>query len=77
MPAKKALSCMEWKFPEEGETGCCGNCAHCRGVDKDLDVCRCGLDNPHKDWRFNDNEPCQDWEYSETWPRPGFGFCPW
>lgn len=26
------------------------------------DACNCDLDNPHRDWRSNDNEPCPDLE---------------
>lgn len=50
------------KEPDVEETGYCGNCIHCHGVDEKADVCICELDNPHKDWRYNDNEPCCDWE---------------
>ena len=50
------------KEPDDGETGYCANCAHCDGVDDTRDVCRCRSGNPHADWRYNDNEPCPDWE---------------
>ena len=56
------LSCRVWKWPDEEETGYCGNCAHCLGVDEKKDVCKCSLKNPHRDWRYNDNEACPDWE---------------
>jgi len=49
-------------MPEEEECGYCGNCLHARGVDEEKDVCICTLKNPHADWRYNENEPCPDWE---------------
>lgn len=58
----KARSCREWKEPAEEETGYCGNCKHSDGVDEERDVCNCDIDNPHRDWRYNGNEPCSDWE---------------
>lgn len=61
-------TCREWKVPDDEETGYCGNCIHCDGVDDEHDVCICDLDNPHKDWRYNDNEPCCDWE-PDAWIR--------
>ena len=57
--------CREWKTPDEEETGYCGNCQHCNGVDEKKDVCKCNLRNPHRDWRFNNNEACPDWEPDE------------
>lgn len=52
------------KLPEDDETGYCANCEHCRGVDDKRDVCKCALKNPHADWRYENNEPCPDWELS-------------
>lgn len=52
----------------DGEvTGYCGNCRHVGGVDEKNDVCICEMGNPHRDWRYNDNEPCPDWELG-IWP---------
>lgn len=45
--------------PDEG--GFCGDCRHCRGVDERRDVCRCAKRNPHRDWRYRNNEPCPEW----------------
>ena len=50
------------KTPEPEETGYCGDCVNCHGIDAQRDVCICDIDNPHKDWRYNSNEPCCDWE---------------
>lgn len=57
------------KNPDVEETGYCGDCIHCRGIDEDNDVCICELDNPHKDWRFNDNEPCCDWDHRRKYEK--------
>ena len=61
-PAFSSVSCSEQKVPDDGETGYCANCAHCDGVDDMRDVCKCRMNNPHADWRHNDNAPCPDWE---------------
>lgn len=59
---KAWLTILDWKEPDEDETGYCGNCCHCNGVDEKKDVCICLIGNPHADWRYNDNEACPDWE---------------
>lgn len=41
--------------------GFCGTCAHSDGVDEATDTCKCRLNDPHRDWRYNNNEPCPKW----------------
>ena len=57
---KHVPTCRDWKTPEEGETGYCGNCGLCNGFNKRNAKCKIG--NPHRNWKYNDNEPCPDWE---------------
>lgn len=47
---------------ECGDMGYCATCRHNDGVDEVNDVCICDIDDPHRDWRFNNNEPCNNWE---------------
>lgn len=57
-------SFLAWNETEEDlgdEAGFCGSCALCDGVDDKNDVCLCQIDDPHKDWRYKDNEPCPKW----------------
>lgn len=44
------------------DSGYCGTCCHCDGVDEERDVCICRFNDPHADWRYRDNERCPEWE---------------
>ena len=45
------------------DSGYCGTCRHCDGVDDENDVCICRKCNAHADWRNNpNNEKCPEWE---------------
>ena len=49
-------------FNEYDDRGHCATCRHCDGVDEANDVCICDIDDPHRDWRYHDNEPCENWD---------------
>ena len=49
---------MEWL---EEEKGYCGTCRRCSGVDEATDTCKCEIDDPHRDWRYRNNEKCPNW----------------
>ena len=49
---------MEWL---EEEKGYCGTCRSCSGVDESTDTCECEIDDPHRDWRYRNNEKCPNW----------------
>lgn len=46
----------------ECDRGYCATCRHNDGVDEANDVCICDIDDPHRDWRYHDNEPCENWD---------------
>jgi len=45
----------------EEEIGYCGTCRRCSGVDESTDTCVCEIDDPHRDWRYRNNEKCPKW----------------
>ena len=51
----------------EEEGGYCGDCKCARGVDEKTDTCGCTKNNPHRDWRYRNNEPCPEWESAFDW----------
>ena len=51
----------------EEEGGYCGDCKFARGVDEKTDTCGCTKNNPHRDWRYRNNEPCPEWESAFDW----------
>jgi hypothetical protein len=45
----------------DDERGYCATCRYCGGVDDERDICVCEMNDPHADWKHNDNEPCPQW----------------